>query len=114
MRGLTPGLLALACLLGGPVGVAAAPPTPMPLPKQGACPPGYSPSGAYCVPGRQGRYALPKQGACPAGYFPSSNYCVATAQGRLAVPKVGACPPGYFPSGAYCVQSRSDGKSGLP
>lgn len=77
-----------------------------PVPKRGACPPGYSTSGAYCVPREKAKRAIEKQGACPAGYHTSGNYCVGGDRARDAVPKIGACPPGYQTNGSYCLKRK--------
>tara|TARA_Y100001935_G_C17173456_1_gene441408 strand:- start:102 stop:281 length:180 start_codon:yes stop_codon:yes gene_type:complete len=49
----------------------------VPLPKNGTCPPGYSPSGNMCVPTSSAKPAIAKNGTCPPGYSPSGNYCIA-------------------------------------
>ena len=96
-------LLAVLAVLAG-VSARADPPA-QPLAKTGACPSGYSTSGAYCAPGSGARFAVPKVGACPSGYSTSGNYCLAGAGARLAVPKAGSCPSGYSTSGAYCLKT---------
>lgn len=48
----------------------------LPVLKDGACPPAYSSSNAYCVPQRGAAPAIPKFGACPPGYTSSGKYCV--------------------------------------
>ncbi|NVZ10189.1 hypothetical protein HW932_13050 [Allochromatium humboldtianum] len=81
--------------------------SPAPILKHGACPSGYSPSGAYCVPGSKARLAIDKLGACPSGYTPSGAYCLAGSQARAAIAKIGSsCPSGWSPSGAYCLRRR--------
>jgi hypothetical protein len=81
--------------------------SPAPIMKHGTCPSGYSPSGAYCVPGSKARLAIDKLGTCPSGYTPSGAYCLAGAQARAAIAKIGSsCPSGWSPSGAYCLRRR--------
>jgi hypothetical protein len=81
--------------------------SPSPILKHGTCPSGYSPSGAYCVPGSKARLAIDKLGTCPSGYTPSGAYCLAGAQARAAIAKIGSsCPSGWSPSGAYCLRRR--------
>ena len=53
---------------------------PMPLPKTGSCPSGYTESGGYCAPMRR--------------------------DAPVAVPKIGQCPSGFVQSGAHCVDAR--------
>ncbi len=86
----------------------AANPNPQPLPRTGACPSGYSSSGAYCTPGSSARFAVARNGGpCPSGYSSSGDYCLATSEAsRLAVPKTGPCPSGFSSSGAHCLSSR--------
>lgn len=98
--------IALAALLAATPALAG--PTPQPLPKTGACPSGYSSSGAYCAPGPTARVAVPRNGGpCPSGYATSGGYCLASsADARLAVPKTGPCPSGFSTSGAHCLSSR--------
>ena len=51
--------------------------------------------------------AIPKNGACPTGYSTQGNYCVANrANAPDAIPKNGACPTGYSTQGNYCVSNR--------
>ncbi len=84
---------------------AIADPVPQPLAKIGACPSGYTTSGAYCAPGAQARFAVPKVGSCPSGYSTSGAYCLAGKGAHVAVPKTGACPSGYTTSGDYCLRT---------
>ena len=74
-----------------------------PVLKNGSCPSGYRTSGKYCVPLKNGRFALAKVGSCPTGYRTSGKYCLAGKKAKLAVPKNGSCPSGYRTSGAYCI-----------
>jgi len=47
---------------------------------------------------------VPKAGQCPAGYSESGGYCAPTSdRAPVAVPKRGQCPSNWTPSGAYCV-----------
>ena len=77
-----------------------------PILKQGACPPGYSTSGTYCMPGKDAKFAMAKVGSCPAGYFSSGDYCVAGNGAKQAIPKVGSCPAGYSTNGNYCLSNK--------
>ena len=87
--------------------IASAAPPAQPVAKDGSCPTGYYPSGSYCVPNNDARFAVPKSGSCPAGYYPSGHYCLASSgTARAAIPKIGSCPSGYYPSGDYCVSNR--------
>ncbi len=58
----------LAALLLLPLCSAAAEDA-KPIPKVGACPPGYHGSGKYCVPPERVKPAIEKLGACPPGYY---------------------------------------------
>ncbi|MGQ9658637.1 MAG: hypothetical protein ACUVQI_03825 [Thermochromatium sp.] len=79
----------------------------VPIPRHGTCPSGYTPSGAYCLPGAKARLAITKLGTCPSGYTPSGAYCLAGPQARAAIPKLGpSCPSGWLPNGAYCLRWR--------
>ena len=49
---------------------------------------------------------IPKTGACPPGYYSSGNYCVPNKSAKPVISKDGPCPPGYYSSGNYCLQSR--------
>ena len=52
---------------------------------------------------------IPKNGNCPSGYSPSGNYCVAQSKdAKMVMPKSGSCPSGYSPSGNYCVANKLD------
>jgi hypothetical protein len=87
------------------VGLALlSPASAQPMPKIGACPSGYHPSGGYCAPGTTAGPALPKTGQCPSGYHASGGYCGQDGA-RHAVHRVGACPVGYHVSGAYCLKN---------
>ena len=49
---------------------------PLPVVKQGTCPPGYRESGGYCAPmTRDAPDAIPKRGACPSGWASGASYC---------------------------------------
>jgi hypothetical protein len=48
----------------------------MPIPKNGACPSGYTTQGNMCVPLANAKPAIAKNGPCPAGYSTQGNYCV--------------------------------------
>jgi hypothetical protein len=49
----------------------------------------------------------PKVGQCPSGYTESGGYCAPTSDRALAaVPKRGRCPSNWTQSGAYCVEMR--------
>ena len=48
------------------------------IPKQGACPSGYSTSGAFCAPSSSAKFAVVKVGNCPSGYSTSSDYCLSS------------------------------------
>jgi len=74
-----------------------------PIPKAGACPPGYYSSGKYCVPRKSANPVIEKHGACPPGYYSNGNYCVGRDNAKDVVEKLGACPPGYYSNGNYCV-----------
>lgn len=76
---------------------------PVPLPKTGACPAGYSTSGGYCKPTQSARFAVEKQGGCPAGYQASGGFCLAGRSARMAVVKTGGCPAAWQASGNYCL-----------
>lgn len=81
---------------------------PLPKPRTGGCPYGYSSSGSYCMPSVNARAALPKVGPCPYAYTQSGSYCLASNKSaRQAMPKVGPCPYGYASSGAYCLHSKT-------
>ncbi|MCC7280268.1 MAG: hypothetical protein IT487_18385 [Chromatiaceae bacterium] len=77
-----------------------------PIPKDGACPPGYYSSGKYCVPRKSANPVIEKQGACPPGYYSNGNYCVGRDNAKDVVEKLGACPPGYYSNGNYCVSRK--------
>lgn len=77
-----------------------------PIPKDGACPPGYYSSGKYCVPRKSANPVIEKQGACPPGYYSNGNYCVGRDNAKDVVEKLGACPPGYYSNGNYCVERK--------
>ena len=49
---------------------------------------------------------VPKTGACPPGYYSSGNYCLGRPDSKTVIEKLGPCPPGYYSSGNYCLQSR--------
>jgi hypothetical protein len=51
---------------------------PLPVPKVGSCPSGYSESGSFCAPMRRDAPAAGRkgQGQCPAGWMQSGAYCV--------------------------------------
>jgi hypothetical protein len=52
---------------------------PLPLPRQGMCPIGYSWQGHYCTPiSNNSAPAIPKppSGTCPHGWTSSGSYCV--------------------------------------
>jgi hypothetical protein len=56
---------------------AAAGAEPLPQPKVGACPSGYTESDGYCAPtSDRAAAAVPKRGQCPSGWTQSSAYCV--------------------------------------
>lgn len=90
---------ALATSVAAPGGALAA----GPVPRDGACPSGYTTSGAYCVPRAGVGQAVERDGACPSGYVTSGDYCVARDAGTDAIRREGACPSGYVTSGNYCV-----------
>ncbi|MFM8355901.1 MAG: hypothetical protein ACKOBM_13495 [Gammaproteobacteria bacterium] len=97
----------LACLFALLLSVSPpiqADPAPIPVPvlKNGPCPPGYYTSGNYCTPSERANPLVQKNGPCPPGYYTSGNYCVGQERAKLTVPKVGPCPPGYYTSGKYC------------
>ena len=76
----------------------------MPLPKNGACPSGYTQQGNMCVPNANAKPAIPRNGVCPSGWTQQGNYCVAnTANPKVVIPKNGPCPSGYTQQGNYCV-----------
>lgn len=78
---------------------------PMPLPKNGPCPSGYTTQGNMCVPTRSAKPAIAKDGPCPSGWSTQGNYCVATkANPKNVIPKNGPCPSGYSTQGKYCVE----------
>lgn len=78
---------------------------PVPLPKNGACPSGYSAQGNMCVPNSNAKPAIPKNGACPSGWSAQGNYCVAISSNpKTVIPKSGPCPSGYSAQGNYCVK----------
>ena len=79
---------------------------PKPVPKTGACPPGYYSSGSYCVPSERAKPVIGKDGPCPPGYYSSGNYCQGQRDSKTVIEKVGPCPPGYYSSGNYCLGSR--------
>jgi hypothetical protein len=58
--------------------LATAAAQPLPQPKVGACPSGYSQSGSFCNPiTRDAPAAVPKgPGQCPSGWMQSGAYCV--------------------------------------
>ena len=59
--------------------LASAAPRPVPVPKVGTCPQGYSASFNTCRPGPNAHHAVIKQGSfCPSGYYTSWAYCVST------------------------------------
>jgi hypothetical protein len=48
---------------------------------------------------------VPKTGVCPSGYSYGSAYCVPTSpQSPRAIVKVGACPSGWSDNGRYCTE----------
>jgi hypothetical protein len=51
---------------------------------------------------------LPKTGPCPSGYTSEASYCMPTStRAPVAIPKVGECPSGYVTLGPhYCVEVR--------
>jgi hypothetical protein len=51
---------------------------PLPQPKSGQCPAGYSQSGGFCAPMRRDApAAIPKgSGQCPSGWMQSGAYCL--------------------------------------
>lgn len=77
-----------------------------PVPKTGGCASGYIPSGDYCKPGKNARFALQKNGVCPATYATVGGLCLASKSSRIAVPKIGVCLAGWQASGDYCLKSR--------
>ncbi len=97
-------LLAALALLFSPLVTAAA--DPKPVPKTGACPPGYYSSGNYCVPNQSAKPVIGKDGPCPPGYYSSGNYCLGRPDSKTVIEKLGPCPPGYYSSGNYCLRSR--------
>jgi hypothetical protein len=49
----------------------------------------------------------PKVGQCPSGYTQSGGYCAPMRRDApAAVPMVGQCPSGWVQSGAYCRDAR--------
>ncbi len=44
--------------------------------KIGECPPGWSTSGKYCIPGKYAKYIIEKKGECPVGWHTAGKYCV--------------------------------------
>jgi len=58
--------------------LATATAQPLPQPKVGTCPAGYSQSGGFCAPMRKDSpAAIPKgSGQCPSGWMQSGAYCV--------------------------------------
>ncbi len=78
-------------------------PAAQPIIKNKSCPSGYRTSGDYCIPGKNGRFAIAKIGSCPSGYRTSGHYCLAGKNASLAIPKSGSCPSGYRTSGKYCI-----------
>ena len=96
--------LAALVLLSSPLVTAAA--DLKPVPKTGACPPGYSSAGNYCVPNKSAKPVIGKDGPCPPGYYSSGNYCLARPDSKTVIEKLGPCPPGYYSSGNYCLQNR--------
>ena len=71
---------ALAPAIATVVFTASAVAQPLPLPKTGSCPSGYTESGGFCSPMRR--------------------------DAPVAVPKVGQCPSNWTQSGAYCIEMR--------
>jgi hypothetical protein len=51
---------------------------PLPLPKTGVCPSGYTSEASYCMPiSPRAPVAIPKAGECPSGYVQfGPHYCV--------------------------------------
>ncbi len=98
-----PARLLAALALLPPLLVTAAE-EPKPIPKTGACPPGYYSSGNYCVPRQDAKPVIDKQGACPPGYYSSGNYCLGRENAKTVIEKIGPCPPGYYSSGNYCMK----------
>jgi hypothetical protein len=96
-----PCLLA-ALLLLSPLTASAAD-DPKPIPKNGACPPGYYSSGHYCVPREQAKPVIAREGPCPPGYYSNGNYCMGRDNAKTVIEKIGPCPPGYYANGHYCV-----------
>ena len=73
-------LLFALLLAGGGDRVAA---EPLPVPKQGQCPSGYSSGAAYCTPmANTSRDAVPKVGQCPSNWVQSGAYCLSPPRGR--------------------------------
>jgi len=48
--------------------------------KTGDCPPGWSTSGKYCVPGKYAKYIIEKKGECPLGFRTAGKYCIKTGK----------------------------------
>jgi len=46
--------------------------------KIGDCPPGWSTSGKYCIPGKYAKYIVEKKGECPLGFRTAGKYCIKT------------------------------------
>jgi hypothetical protein len=47
---------------------------------------------------------LPKHGQCPSGYSSGASYCTPMPGTRRdAIPKIGQCPPSWISSGGYCL-----------
>lgn len=55
---------------------------PLPVPKVGSCPSGYSERGGFCAPMRRDApAAIPKgSGHCPSGWMQSGSYCIETGK----------------------------------
>ena len=48
--------------------------------KIGECPPGWSTSGKYCVPGKYAKYIMERRGECPIGFQTAGKYCIKTGK----------------------------------
>ena len=82
-------------------------PAPIPIHKNGNCPPGYNSQGDFCAPNSSARFVTTKQGSCPTGYTSHGNYCMAGPNSKLAIHKGQSnCPSGYSSHGNYCVSSK--------